>query len=102
VFSRLCVVVACVSLLACGKPTQEQIDRENLATVTRVCKDAIKARARDPESVVFESDSAKALASSYTVSVTYRAKNGFGGYVRESVACVVGADGTVHAVLRDR
>lgn len=104
--SRILVLGGALCCLAvvpgCGKPSQAEIDRDNLFTVTYRCKEAIKERLRDPGSVVFESDDARAVPGGWVVKVGFRAKNGFGGYNKASQACVVDSGGTVQAVLDDK
>lgn len=94
------LIVATAAILGgCGQ-TQEQIDKDNLWTVTFRCKEAIKAQLRDPDSVAWESDSAKAVSGGWVVKVDYRAKNGFGGYTAGGHTCVVDSKGKVQAVLK--
>lgn len=65
-------------------------------------KDVLKKVCVDPESLVIEDVTCNGKTKNgYKCRVVYRAKNGFGGYVRESVSLVVAYDissGTYHCI----
>lgn len=90
----LAVIVA-----GCGKDDAATIERKTMSVVSTQCRAAILRTLRDPESVVFESDAPSRQGSGFLVAVTLRAKNGFGGYNRTSMVCVVDSAGTVTAVI---
>ena len=87
-FAGIATVVVGATLIGCGESTPDEWD-QSAAKV--YCGERIKTLLRDPDSYKFESATVTSQSGEYnqygTATITYRAKNGFGGYTRGSASC---------------
>jgi hypothetical protein len=84
------IALAAVIVRACTPSAQEQAKRDAaMAQVHAVsaCQVELESKLREPESVKYTEKVAVKDGDTYRVLLTFRAKNGFGGYSAESRTC---------------
>ena len=86
---KFIIAIACIALVGCGgERTPEPLDDRS---AKYFCRDLITRQLRDPDSYQFISSTVLSTNGEYDQYgesvVTFRSKNGFGGYVKGSAIC---------------